>query len=198
MYFIWVDLIVLVFLDNGVDLTNEVFGHIFNSFVQSLHTTGSDPTAAVHNEEDDYEVDDVDEDDDLELEELKEEGDNMDDSRDNLETVITTIKEAGFPAKLKSSSEPLGLKVADIDRDNPSMAEVPDGVIVSRVNSYSPASGELFRGDIITMIQHKGKKYEVVNVESFNNAIEMFTSGDKIAIHLTRSGNRLIRSITLS
>ena len=48
------------------------------------------------------------------------------------------------------------------------------------------------------MIQHKGKKYQVVNVESFNDAIEIFSSGDKIAIHLMRSGNRLIRSITLS
>ena len=111
---------------------------------------------------------------------------------------LPSNEEQFVPAKLQSSSEPLGLKVADIDRDNPSMGDAPDGVIVSRVNSYSPASGEIFRGDIITMIQHKGKKYQVVNVESFNDAIEIFSSGDKIAIHLMRSGNRLIRSITLS
>jgi serine protease Do len=111
---------------------------------------------------------------------------------------LPSNEEQFVPAKLQSSSEPLGLKVADIDRDNPSMSNAPDGVIVSRVNSYSPASGEIFRGDIITMIQHKGKKYQVVNVESFNDAIGIFSSGDKIAIHLMRSGNRLIRSITLS
>ena len=53
-------------------------------------------------------------------------------------------EEQFVPAKLQSSSEPLGLKVADIDRDNPSMGDAPDGVIVPRVNSYSPASGEIF------------------------------------------------------
>ena len=111
---------------------------------------------------------------------------------------LPSNEEEFVPAKSQSSTEPLGLKVADIDRDNPSMANMPDGVIVSRVNSSSPASGELFRGDVITMIQHKGKKYEVTNVESFNSAIDMFSSGDKIAIHLIRSGNRLIRSITLN
>ena len=111
---------------------------------------------------------------------------------------LPSNEEEFIPAKSQSSTEPLGLKVADIDRDNPSMLNMPDGVIVSRVNSYSPASGELFRGDVITMIQHKGKKHEVTSVESFNSAIEMFSSGDKIAIHLIRSGNRLIRSITLN
>ena len=67
---------------------------------------------------------------------------------------LPSNEEEFVPAKSQSSTEPLGLKVADIDRDNPSMANMPEGVIVSRVNSYSPASGELFRGDVITMIQH--------------------------------------------
>ena len=107
-------------------------------------------------------------------------------------------KESFIPAKTQSSSDPIGLKVADIDRDNPSMANMPDGVIVSRVNPNSPASGKVNRGDVITMIQYKGKKYEVVDVNSFNEALDNFSSGNKIAIHLIRSGNRLIRSITLN
>jgi serine protease Do len=107
-------------------------------------------------------------------------------------------KESFIPAKTQSSSDPIGLKVADIDRDNPSMANMPDGVIVSRVNPNSPASGKVNRGDLITMIQYKGKKYEVIDVNSFNDALDNFSSGNKIAIHLIRSGNRLIRSITLN
>ncbi len=107
-------------------------------------------------------------------------------------------KESFIPAKTQSSSDPIGLKVADIDRDNPSMANMPDGVIVSRVNPNSPASGKVNRGDVITMIQYKGKKYEVVDVNSFEETLDNFSSGNKIAIHLIRSGNRLIRSITLN
>ena len=71
-------------------------------------------------------------------------------------------------------------------------------MIVSRVYPNSPASGKVNRGDVITMIQYKGKKYEVVDVESFNEALDNFSSGNKIAIHLIRSGNRLIRSVTLN
>ena len=107
-------------------------------------------------------------------------------------------KESFIPAKTQLSSDPIGLKVADIDRDNPSMTNMPDGVIISRVNPNSPASGKVNRGDIITMIQYKGKKYEVIDVNSFNETLDNFTTGNKIAIHLIRGGNRLIRSITLN
>lgn len=103
-----------------------------------------------------------------------------------------------IPAKTQTSSDPIGIKVADLDRDNPSMANMPDGVIVSRVNPNSPASGKVNRGDVITMIQFKGKKYEVFNVKSFNDALENFSTGDKVAVHLIRSGNRFVRSITLN
>ena len=106
--------------------------------------------------------------------------------------------ETFIPAKTQSSSDPIGIKVADLDRDNPSMANMPDGVIVSRVNPNSPASGKVNRGDLITMIQFKGKKYQVFDVESFNDSLLNFSSGDKVAVHLIRSGNRFIRSITLN
>ena len=106
--------------------------------------------------------------------------------------------ETFVPAKTQSASDPIGLKVVDIDRENPSMANMPDGVIVSRVNANSAASGKVNRGDIITMIQYKGKKYDVNDVDSFNEALDNFSTGNKIAIHLIRNGNRLIRSITLN
>jgi len=106
--------------------------------------------------------------------------------------------ETFVPAKTQSASDPIGLKVVDIDRDNPSMANMPDGVIVSRVNPNSAASGKVNRGDIITMIQYKGKKYDVNDVDSFNEALDNFSTGNKIAMHLIRNGNRLIRSITLN
>jgi serine protease Do len=107
-------------------------------------------------------------------------------------------KESFVPAKSQSSLDPVGLKVAEIDRDNPAMAKLPDGVIVSRINPGSPASGKVARGDVITMIQHKGKKYEIVDIDSFNNALEQFSSGNKVAFHIIRNGGRLITSITIN
>ena len=107
-------------------------------------------------------------------------------------------KETFVPAKSNVSSDPIGLKVADVDRDNPSMSNLPEGVIVTRVNPNSPASGKLTRGDLITMIQHRGKKFEVYNSDSFDDAINEFSSGNKIAIHIIRNGSRLIQSITLN
>ena len=103
-----------------------------------------------------------------------------------------------IPAKTQQSSDPLGIKVADIDRDNPSMTNMPEGVIVSRVNPNSAASGKVNRGDVITMIQYKGQKYMVYDVDSFNQALSNFSSNNKIAIHLIRNGTRLIRSVTLN
>lgn len=107
-------------------------------------------------------------------------------------------KENFVPAKSNTSSDPIGLKVADVDRDNPSMSNLPDGVIISRVSPNSPASGKLTRGDLITMIQHRGKKFEVFDSDSFDDAVNNFSSGDKIAIHIIRNGARLIQSITIN
>ena len=111
---------------------------------------------------------------------------------------LPITSEQFIPAKTQQSSDPLGLKVADIDRDNPSMTNMPEGVIVSRVNPNSAASGKVNRGDVITMIQYKGQKYMVYDVDSFNQALSNFSSNNKIAIHLIRNGNRLIRSVTLN
>ena len=111
---------------------------------------------------------------------------------------LPITSEQFIPAKTQQSSDPLGLKVADIDRDNPSMTNMPEGVIVSRVNPNSAATGKVNRGDVITMIQYKGQKYMVYDVDSFNQALSNFSSNNKIAIHLIRNGTRLIRSVTLN
>jgi len=111
---------------------------------------------------------------------------------------LPTNKESFVPAKSQNSSDPIGLKVAEIDRDNPSMASLPEGVIVSRVNPGSPAYGKVSRGDLITMMQHKGKKFTFDSVESFESSLEEFSSGDKVAFHINRNGSRLIRSITIN
>ena len=111
---------------------------------------------------------------------------------------LPITSEQFIPAKTQQSSDPLGLKVADIDRDNPSMTNMPEGVIVSRVNPNSAASGKVNRGDVITMIQYKGQKYMVYDVDSFNQALSNFSSNNKIAIHLIRNGTRLIRSVPLN
>ena len=111
---------------------------------------------------------------------------------------LPITSEQFIPAKTQQSSDPLGLKVADIDRDNPSMTNMPEGVIVSRVNPNSAASGKVNRGDVITMIQYKGQKYMVYDVDSFYQALSNFSSNNKIAIHLIRNGTRLIRSVTLN
>ena len=107
-------------------------------------------------------------------------------------------QESFVPAKTQESSDPIGIKVAEVDRDNPSMANLPEGVIVSRVNPGSPAYGKVMRGDLITMIQYKGKKYEVFDVDSYEEALENFSSGNKIAIYLNRNGSTVIRSITIN
>ncbi len=103
-----------------------------------------------------------------------------------------------IPAKATISDDPLGLKVAEIDRDNPAMANAPDGVMVTRVNPGSPASGKILRGDIISIIQSKSKKYEIYDIEDFEFVVEELNSDDKVAVHIYRNGSRLITSLKVN
>jgi serine protease Do len=103
-----------------------------------------------------------------------------------------------IPAKATISDDPLGLKVAEIDRDNPAMANAPDGVMVTRVNPGSPASGKILRGDIISIIQSKSKKYEIYNIEDFEFVVEELNSDDKVAVHIYRNGSRIITSLKVN
>jgi serine protease Do len=103
-----------------------------------------------------------------------------------------------IPAKATISDDPLGLKVAEIDRDNPAMANAPDGVMVTRVNPGSPASGKILRGDIISMIQSKSKKYEIYDTDDFEFVVEELNSDDKVAVHIFRNGSRIITSLKVN
>ncbi|MFL2721389.1 MAG: Do family serine endopeptidase [Gammaproteobacteria bacterium] len=103
-----------------------------------------------------------------------------------------------IPAKATISDDPLGLKVAEIDRDNPAMANAPDGVMVTRVNPGSPASGKILRGDIISMIQSKSKKYEIYDTDDFEFVVEELNSDDKVAVHIYRNGSRIITSLKVN
>ena len=103
-----------------------------------------------------------------------------------------------IPAKATTSEDPLGLKVAEIDRDNPAMANAPDGVMVTRVNPGSPASGKILRGDIISMIQSKSKKYEIYDTDDFEFIVEELNSDDKVAVHIYRNGSRIITSLKVN
>jgi len=103
-----------------------------------------------------------------------------------------------IPAKATISDDPLGLKVAEIDRDNPAMANAPEGVMVTRVNPGSPASGKILRGDIISMIQSKSKKYEIYDTDDFEFVVEELNSDDKVAVHIYRNGSRIITSLKVN
>ena len=103
-----------------------------------------------------------------------------------------------IPAKATTSDDPLGLKVAEIDRDNPAMVNAPDGVVVTRVNPGSPASGKILRGDIISMIQSKSKKYEIYDTDDFEFVVEELNSDDKVAVHIYRNGSRIITSLKVN
>jgi len=103
-----------------------------------------------------------------------------------------------IPAKATTSDDPLGLKVAEIDRDNPAMSNAPDGVMVTRVNPGSPASGKILRGDIISMIQSKSKKYEIYDTDDFEFVVEELNSDDKVAVHIYRNGSRIITSLKVN
>ncbi|MFL2700198.1 MAG: Do family serine endopeptidase [Gammaproteobacteria bacterium] len=103
-----------------------------------------------------------------------------------------------IPAKNDNAPDMLGLQVEEIDRDNPQMSNLTDGVIVTRVSSGSPAVGKIQRGDLITHIQYGKNKYKIDSIKSFSETIDQLESGSKIAIFGKRSGSRFIVAIRLN
>jgi len=102
------------------------------------------------------------------------------------------------PAKTNNNSDMLGLQIEEIDRDNPQMANLEDGVIVSKVISGSPASGKIQRGDIITHIRYRNMKYKIDSFESFSDTIEKLESGSIVAVFGKRNNARFIVPIRLN
>jgi|TARA_B110000014_G_scaffold259293_1_gene246849 serine protease Do len=102
-----------------------------------------------------------------------------------------------IPAKTEISSDPLGLKIEDLSAENSSQNDPEEGVLVIRVNNGSPASGKITKGDILTEIISKGKRYEIEDAEFFENLVAKFSSGDKLAIVGRRNGNRFFVAVTV-
>ena len=101
-----------------------------------------------------------------------------------------------IPAKAEASSDPLGLKIENLSSENTKPSDPEAGVLVLRVNNGSPASGKLAKGDIITEIIAKGKRYSIEDASSFESLVAEFSSGDKLAIVGRRNGNRFFVAVT--
>ena len=103
-----------------------------------------------------------------------------------------------IPAKTEISSDPLGLKIEDLSAENSKQNDPEAGVLVTRVNNGSPASGKITKGDIITEVIAKGKRYEIEDATSFESLVAKFSTGDKLAIVGRRNGNRFFVAVTVN
>lgn len=103
-----------------------------------------------------------------------------------------------IPAKTEISSDPLGLKIEDLSAENSKQNDPEEGVLVTRVNNGSPASGKITKGDIITEVIAKGKRYEIEDATSFESLVAKFSTGDKLAIVGKRNGNRFFVAVTVN
>ena len=65
------------------------------------------------------------------------------------------------------------------------------------MNNGSPAYGKLARGDIITEVISQGKRYSIEDAESFQDLVEEFEEGDKLAIVGRRNSNRFFVAVTV-
>jgi serine protease Do len=102
------------------------------------------------------------------------------------------------PAKTEVSSDPLGLRIENLSADNAKPNDPDEGVLVIRVNNGSPASGKIAKGDIITEVIAKGKRYAIEDATSFESLVAKFSSGDKLAIVGRRNGNRFFVAVTVN
>ena len=102
------------------------------------------------------------------------------------------------PAKTEVSSDPLGLKIENLSADNTKPNDPDEGVLVIRVNNGSPASGKITKGDIITEVIAKGKRYAIEDATSFESLVAKFSTGDKLAIVGRRNGNRFFVAVTVN
>ncbi|MDC3379941.1 Do family serine endopeptidase [Gammaproteobacteria bacterium] len=111
---------------------------------------------------------------------------------------LPTDQRTFIPAKTEISSDPLGLKIEDLSAENSKQNDPEEGVLVTRVNNGSPASGKITKGDIITEVIAKGKRYEIEDATSFESLVAKFSTGDKLAIVGRRNGNRFFVAVTVN
>ena len=102
------------------------------------------------------------------------------------------------PAKTEVSSDPLGLRIENLSADNSKPNDPDEGVLVIRVNNGSPASGKIAKGDIITEVIAKGKRYAIEDATSFESLVAKFSTVDKLAIVGRRNGNRFFVAVTVN
>ena len=102
-----------------------------------------------------------------------------------------------IPARAEASSDPLGLRLEDLNDENSQASDPEEGVVVTRVTPGSAAAGKIMRGDIITDVIVSGDRKPVIDIDSFEEIVDSLSSGDKIALVGRRSGNRFFVAITV-
>ncbi len=110
---------------------------------------------------------------------------------------LPTDERSFIPARAEASSDPLGLRLEDLNDENSQANDPEEGVVVTRVTPGSSAAGKIMRGDIITDVIVSGDRKPVIDIDSFEEIVDSLSSGDKIALVGRRSGNRFFVAITV-
>ena len=110
---------------------------------------------------------------------------------------LPTDERSFIPARAEASSDPLGLRLEDLNDENSQTSDPEEGVVVTRVTPGSSAAGKIMRGDIITDVIVSGDRKPVIDIDSFEEIVDSLSSGDKIALVGRRSGNRFFVAITV-
>ena len=110
---------------------------------------------------------------------------------------LPTDERSFIPARAEASSDPLGLRLEDLNDENSQASDPEEGVVVTRVTPGSAAAGKIMRGDIITDVIVSGDRKPVIDIDTFEEIVDSLSSGDKIALVGRRSGNRFFVAITV-
>ena len=110
---------------------------------------------------------------------------------------LPTDERSFIPARAEASSDPLGLRLEDLNDENSQASDPEEGVVVTRVTPGSAAAGKIMRGDIITDVIVSGDRKPVIDIDSFEEIVDSLSPGDKIALVGRRSGNRFFVAITV-
>ena len=110
---------------------------------------------------------------------------------------LPTDERSFIPARAEASSDPLGLRLEDLNDENSQASDPEEGVVVTRVTPGSSAAGKIMRGDVITDVIVSGDRKPVKDIDSFEEIVDSLSSGDKIALVGRRSGNRFFVAITV-